>query len=202
MTGTPDPTGAEDAARPMDAPRGLSMPVFVVDPELSVLEKNQPARDLLRERRGLMLVAGQLRVARREEHELLVRTVGRVVGQASLSHVYGVDIAGDPPLHLRVRALAGGRSVARASRIAIYTLEECHHANLHHLLGSVYGFTPSEAGIVRGLLQGTDVQAIAESLSLSVYAVGRQVGALCAKTGTNGEAELAARILASLAVIR
>jgi DNA-binding NarL/FixJ family response regulator len=186
----------------MDAPRGLSMPVFVVDPELSVLERNRSASDLLRERRGLTLVAGQLRVGRREEHESLVRTVGRVVGQASLTHTYEVDITSAPPLQLRVRALAGGRSVARASRIAVYVLEQCHHAPLHRILGSVYGFTPTEAGIIRELLQGRDVQAIADSLALNVYAVRRQLEALCAKTATTGEAELAARIVASLAVIR
>ena len=154
----------------------LTLPIFVIDAELSVLNLNDAARELAVARRGVWLLDGHLRVIKGEEQDGLVRIVGRVAGNASLSHCgYGLEVSADdegPPLHLCVRPLAGGAGVARGSRMAVYVIDPRHQPDINgELLRRVYGLSPAEIRVMRELMQGHSAETIAEMLGISVYTV-------------------------------
>jgi DNA-binding CsgD family transcriptional regulator len=185
----------------------LTLPIFVIDAELSVLNMNDAARELADARRGIWLLDNHLRVLKGEEQDGLVRIIGRVAGNASLSHCgYGLEVTADddgPPLHLCVRPLAGGAGVARASRMAVYVIDPRHQPDINgELLRRVYGLSPAEIRVVRELMQGHSAETIAEMLSISVYTVRTHLKNLFAKTGTKRQGELIARIAASLGSLR
>ena len=185
----------------------LTLPIFVIDAELSVLNLNDAARELAVARRGVWLLDGHLRVIKGEEQDGLVRIVGRVAGNASLSHCgYGLEVSADdegPPLHLCVRPLAGGAGVARGSRMAVYVIDPRHQPDINgELLRRVYGLSPAEIRVMRELMQGHSAETIAEMLGISVYTVRTHLKNLFAKTGTKRQGELIARIAASLGSLR
>jgi DNA-binding CsgD family transcriptional regulator len=185
----------------------LTLPIFVIDAELSVLNMNDAARDLAAAHRGVWLLEGQLRAVRGEEQDGLVRIVGRVAGSASLSDCgFSLEVSADddgPPLHLCVRPLAGGAGVARGSRMAVYVIDPRHQPDINgELLRRVYGLSPAEIRVTRELMQGHSAETIAEMLSISVYTVRTHLKNLFAKTGTKRQGELIARIAASLGSLR
>ena len=97
----------------------LTLPIFVIDAELSVLNLNDAARELAVARRGVWLLDGHLRVIKGEEQDGLVRIVGRVAGNASLSHCgYGLEVSADDegPPSTFASVLWPGAPVWRAAR--------------------------------------------------------------------------------------
>lgn len=186
----------------------LSLAIFVIDPELRVLELNAAARMLVAHDRGIGLIDGSLRVTRPALQEAFLRAIGQAVATPSPSPgTYGISVGsanGDGPgLHVCVRALAGGPAVARGSRIAVYVIDPHHQPALdEELLRRVYRFSRAEIRVVNELMQGHTVESIAELFSLSVYTVRTHLKNVFAKTGTNRQGELIGRIAASLGGIR
>jgi DNA-binding CsgD family transcriptional regulator len=184
----------------------LALPIFIIDPELMVLESNAAARELLTEGRGLSIISGQLRFARNDQQDAFIRGVGRAIAFPSVSPTaYGVEVGDgiEAALHLCIRPLVGGQGVARGSRIAVYVVDCRQQTFLDtELLRRVYRFSPAEARVVQELLQGHSAETIAESLSISVYTVRTHLKNLFAKTGTKRQGELIAKIAASLGSLR
>ena len=185
----------------------LTLPIFVIDAELVVMDLNVSARELAAQDAGLSIVQGHLRLGRNEDHERLVRLAGLIAGNPVAEpseHNLEVGAEGrDLPLHLCIRGLRGGAGIARGSRMVVYVIDPAHQPHVDgDLLRRVYRLSPAEIRVVRELMQGQSVEAIAEVLSISIYTVRTHLKNLFAKTGTNRQGELIARIAASLGSLR
>ena len=64
-------------------------------------------------------------------------------------------------------------------------------------LRSVYGLTPREASVTLGLLAGKNTSDIAAELGLSIRSVRTYLGAILAKTQTEGQVQLVGKLLGS-----
>lgn len=184
----------------------LSLPVLVIDPELTLLHTNQAGREMLEGTRGLRMVAGLLRADRPDQHERLVRAVSQTIAYPAVSPTaYGVQIIGDDgrQLHLCVRALQGGNGIARAAQLVIYAIDPHQQVVLDsEVLARVYRFSRAEIRVVGELMQGQSVESIAETLSISSYTVRTHLRNLFAKTGTSRQGELIARLAAAVGTLR
>jgi DNA-binding CsgD family transcriptional regulator len=184
----------------------LTLPILVIDAELNVLDCNAAAQELVARNAGLAIVLGQLRVSG-EGHDRLVRLAGLIAGNpAAQPAEYNLQVSGggrELPLHLCIRGLRGGAGIARGSRMAIYVIDPGHQPPIDaELLRRVYRLSPAEIRVVRELMQGQSVETIAEVLAISIYTVRTHLRNLFAKTGTNRQGELIARIAASLSSLR
>jgi len=185
----------------------LTLPIFVIDAELVVMDANVSARELAEQDAAISIVLGHLRLSRNEDHERLVRVAGLIAGNPvaeSSEHSVEVGAEGrDLPLHLCVRGLRGGAGIARGSRMVVYVIDPAHQPHVDgDLLRRVYRLSHADIRVVRELMQGQSVEAIAEALAMSVYTVRTHLQSLFAKTGTNRQGELIARIAASLGSLR
>ena len=200
-------TSAADAERVLlQVLEDLSVPVLVIDPELTILHTNHAGRELFECGRGLRMIKGLLRAERPDQHEQLVRAVSRAIAHPSVSPTaYGVEI-GDGhgrQLFLCVRALQGGEGIARAAQLVIYAIDPHQQVVLDsEVLARVYRLSRAEIRVVAELMQGQSVEAIAETLSISSYTVRTHLRNLFAKTGTSRQGELIARLAASVGTLR
>jgi DNA-binding CsgD family transcriptional regulator len=182
----------------------LALPIFLLDRELTVLEHNEAADELIAQHSGLRIEDRRLRVFRTEEHEALVRAVDAAV-EASSATAFIVEISDGkgPRLHLCLHTLVGYRATGVRVRLVLYVIDPRYQPNLDgQLLRRVYGLSPGEIRIVRELMQGQSVESIAKLLSISVYTVRTHLKNLFAKTGTSRQGVLIARIAAAVGCLR
>lgn len=200
-------TSSADAERVLlQVLEDLSVPVLVIDPEMTILHTNHAGRELFEGDRGLRMIKGLLRADRSDQQEQLVRAVSRAIAHPSVSPTaYGVAI-GDGngrQFYLCVRALQGGDGIARAAQLVIYAIDPHQQVVLDsEVLARVYRLSRAEIRVVAELMQGQSVEAIAETLSISSYTVRTHLRNLFAKTGTSRQGELIARLAASVGTLR
>ena len=189
----------------------LPIGVLLVDARGKVVEMNRAAREIARENDGLLLEKSRPgRPVTRETDALqgLIREALRA-GANDGAPTNGVMLLSRPSLRrpiavmvVPVDAAGPGRphaplaSEARNAAAVVFLCDpERRHDAPAQLLARLYGLTPAEARLVRGLADGRRLDELAEAFGISKETARTQLRHIYPKTGTNRQAELVRLVL-------
>jgi DNA-binding CsgD family transcriptional regulator/PAS domain-containing protein len=166
--------------------------------DLHVLHVNVAASQLIGEGRGLRLVGGRLTATRPADHTALESAVRQADGaREGLGHpplTVVIHNTQHEPVLVRAYALARSSFMASAENtgqcVLILTVGKRQPDNgLDAVLGS-FGLTTAEQRVVRHLIQGSRLSAVAKSLDVSIETVRSQLKSAHGKIGVRRQSDL------------
>jgi DNA-binding CsgD family transcriptional regulator len=189
-----------EAAVLLDVIDDLSPGVLIVTPDLKVSMLNRAARELADEQDAITVVGGRLRIGPNGRQDVLARAVARAAASPAPSpmwtYVTAVERSTRLPVHVYVRGIT-------PEHVVVYLIDPASAvAPDPDLLRSIFRFSPAEIRVVSELLRTQHVEAVAETLSLSVHTVRAHLKNLFAKTGVRRQGELLQLIQASVSCLR
>ena len=183
---------------------GVPLGMMVVeDDELKVA--NRAARTMLDEGDAVRLQRGRLcGASRRADADLQAAVDEALDSDSPVGVVVPVDHA--EPMRAVVRRLhpASAGMVGAASReaVALYVTDPRKpHETREEILQRLFGLTPREAAVLRILVEGEDLHAIAARLGITFETVRSHVKHIMETTGASRQSELVRMVLASPAWI-
>lgn len=169
----------------------LTVAVLVVGGDRRVIYSNRTATRLLASADGLALVNHNLTVALGTERDGLKRLLDQGSGLMRISRP-----SGQCPYMLHVSPLH--RSGAA---LVVLNDPETQSAEPEAFLASLYGLTPAQARLARGLLDGETLETLSKRDSVSRNTLRAHLVQLFAKTDTHRQAELMRRLMRDLQVV-
>jgi DNA-binding CsgD family transcriptional regulator len=181
----------------------LLLAVFLLTPQLQVVEKNAAASELVAQNDGVGIHNGRLRLSCGSgQNELggIVTELMRGGDEARLcSWSMVIGRTNGPPLHLCARIVRQGGDPL----IVLYAIDPLQQMAVDsELLRSAYRLTRAEVRIATELANGHSVESMAELLGISVHTVRTHLKSLFAKTGTSRQGELIRLVSGSLGGLR
>lgn len=180
----------------------LDCGVIVADGGGRMTYANPRAEALLLEAGGTVLSTRGLSGPRGAGLGQLARLVAAVCAGGTGGAVQLAGRNGTPAVWAHVSLLPYRLAETPRPRLALITLRAVRPASplSDALLKQVYGFTPAEAAVARGLMEGATIAELAEARGVSVTTLRSQVSAILGKAGVRRQSELL-RDLAGLAVL-
>lgn len=165
--------------------RNLSTPGFFMHRDtLEVCDTNTQGAALLGGSRSLSVVGGRLVMAQKGATERL-RLSLRDLDDAPKAHA--IDLDGDHAV-MRLEPMAGSEMVS------VLVLVQRPETHIWADTGSVFGLTPSEDRLVRQLVDGSNIDEVAERLNISVETARTHVRRAYLKIGVNSREQLFAAL--------
>jgi DNA-binding CsgD family transcriptional regulator len=166
--------------------------------DLRVLHANVAAAQLIGEGRGLRLVGGRLTATRPADHTALEAAVRRADGaREGLAHpplTVVIHNAQHEPVLVRAYALARSSFMAAADNtgqcVLILTVGKREPDNGLDAVLASFGLTTAEQRVVRHLIQGSRLSAVARSLDVSIETVRSQLKSAHGKIGVQRQSDL------------
>ncbi len=179
----------------------LPIGIAVVDARLNIITLNRIAADALSDSEVLSNHQGRLRINNRHQHQALHDALARCLEQGSHHALPLTEPASGVTVSLLV---CPSRTVDMEDPERPAATLFLSHSNLDNLvdealLGDLYGLTPAESKVAKGLVSGHTLDRIAEDASVSPATVRAQLKAVFRKTDTGRQAELVSVILSGLA---
>jgi DNA-binding CsgD family transcriptional regulator len=177
--------------------------LVVEDDELKVA--NRAARTMLDEGDAMRLQNGRLSGATRRADTDLRAAVHEALdgGDRAVGVTLPIDHA--EPVRAVVRRLhpgSAGMVGARSEAVALYVTDPRKPVETpEEILQRLFGLTPREASVLRILVEGEDLQAVASRLGISIETVRSHVKHIMDTTGASRQAELVRMVLSSPAWI-
>ena len=175
-----------------------NFPMIEVDADMRILWTNRLAQERIQGHQGLAIAAGRLR-AKRSEHASVLREAVRLAfrelqGQTRLTLspkqawpvILGEDAAG-VPMHCWVHLEDGKALVSFDDAQTI--------ARRIDQAQEIYGLSPAQIRLARLIVDGHDLAAAAERLSVSTNTLRTQLQRIFDKTGVRSQAALVRSLL-------
>ena len=189
----------------------LPFGVLILDEAGRILWANRAGEGIAAANDGLAVRGGCLTAASAEENA----TLARLIREAALTATGQGMAAGGAlsltrpslrrPFAVLVAPLRIARTVMQSRQPAVAVLvsdPEVKPQPAPELLAQLYGLTAREAELVTLLLDGLDLNDVAERLALSMNTVRTHLREVFHKTGTHRQSELVALVLRSVAALR
>lgn len=179
----------------------LDMPCFIVDEDATLLFSNVAAKHLIR-KHGPLRLRGEILEARSgpedEGEDPIAVLIGEHQSRSGRSRKHGFEatmLRDDSCIQARwfafaVRLHAAGRGDKARYAIVIGDSEKADARIGVDQLQHLFGFTPTEARVVQGLLDGHTTTSIANIMAVRSDTVRSHIKSLLAKTGLRSHAEL------------
>jgi len=189
----------------------LPFGVLILDEAGRILWANRAGEGIAAANDGLAVRGGCLTAASAEENA----TLARLIREAALTATGQGMAAGGAlsltrpslrrPFAVLVAPFRIARTVMQSRQPAVAVLvsdPEVKPQPAPELLAQLYGLTAREAELVTLLLDGLDLNDVAERLALSMNTVRTHLREVFHKTGTHRQSELVALVLRSVAALR
>jgi DNA-binding CsgD family transcriptional regulator len=184
----------------------LPFGIVVVTPGGGVVLSNSIARELLQDGELLAIDSGML-VANSKVYQKALTEAISLASRKKERHASGFSMVrqGVPPISVSVAPLnngngASGKGIQR-NVLVLVSDPTCHIATDPKLIAKMFDFTPSEALVAGHLIEGEDVDEIAQELNLSTYTVRNHLKRLYSKTNTHKHCALLHVLLRSPAAL-
>lgn len=165
--------------------RNLSTPGFFMHREtLEVCDANTQGGALLGRSRSLSIVNGRLALTQKGAIERL-RAALRDLDDAPQAHA--IELDGDHAV-MRLEPMAGSEMVS------VLVITQSPETHIWADTGSVFGLTPAEDRLVRQLVDGYNIDEVAERLKISVETARTHVRRAYLKIGVSSREQLFAAL--------
>lgn len=181
----------------------LSVPVILCLRSLAVVHANPAAHRLVAAGCGLLMVGGALMAETPDAHAWLARVVAAELGPNTdpehgppRARVLTAAGHGAPVLAIAIAHVRCAAACAAAPEVMVVLhCPEPHLGPPAALLRAAFGLSDGEIRILRALVGGNALTAVARRLRLSHETVRSHVKTIFAKTGTHRQAELVGLVL-------
>ena len=181
-------------------------PTLLMDEQNLVSYVNQGAAALLADRDSPLRLDRGLLVARSREHHLRLQfAIGNAIRisrgeDLPLEEVLRVPRTGRAPLSVLIAPLRSGPQAPTwphgAALVYVFDPERLPRLPVERVQ-RLFGLTAAEARLAVALCRGATLDEIASEREVSAHTIRTQLKSLFAKTGTNRQTELVARLMAS-----
>jgi DNA-binding CsgD family transcriptional regulator/PAS domain-containing protein len=181
---------------------------ILLDEAGRVLQTNQVAEGLLRERDGLALRHGRLQVSDGRDSQLLQQRIdtalaaqrARVPRVAEALRIERPSEKRDIALLIRPVPVGQWSDGRACPAVAVFIAQpEDHAAVSPEVLGHLFGLTKAEASVASLIAGGQSVEETARALGTSVHTARAHLRSIFSKTGVTRQTELVLLILRSAA---
>lgn len=181
----------QEAVRLTSMVDGSGRAMLIVDGHLRVLRASAAALRCLEARDGLWVHHGGFVISRSATADAVRRTVKAMIDRRPVARLAFLCLRPSGKPSYRLIVLPAGNAGKDGALIVIEDPASAYPevGNLQ-AIGDAYGLTPAELAIVEGLLQGKNLNEIAEMRAVGRETIKTQLKSLFDKTGTNRQAEL------------
>ena len=173
--------------------------VVVVNTRGRILLVNPASEKILAEGTGFQVRDGKLAAVSVAHERALTGAVAQACRNRQPS-AFGMVRPGQAPLSVAIAPLTNG---SRVRKVLILLSDPKHNiAAQPEILAAMFDFSPAEAAVAQQMLEGRDVNEIAQNLELSAHTVRNHLKRLFFKTNTNGQCELLFTLMRSPAALR
>jgi len=188
----------------------LPVGVLLLRRDSSIVASNELAKQILARADGVREENGHLKLARHQEQNRLTCMVDAAMERKQSDSDLKVDVTTitrdscDLPLSLLVTPFSGtGKINTDSDMVALIINDPEFRQEINEsLLIATYKLTTAEARLVRGLVDGLNIEAIANKYNVSKNTLRSQLKVIFEKTGTHRQAELVRLVLTGPSSLR
>lgn len=175
---------------------GMSSGFLVLDANAQVQFMNRTARQIIDEKDGLIIAAGQLRTSAQRATRALKQAVQDILDHTIKSAAVTVSKEFGRPLLLQIFPLSGGD--ASKTSVAVFVLDPERRPPLDQkVVAEMYGLTKAEARLATAIAEGKRLEEIADAFSVSQTTISFHLQNLFRKTQTSRQTDLVALLIRS-----
>lgn len=175
--------------------------LLLTDDQRRVLYANTAARDIVAQKDGLVMEAGNLRLMSGKRDALFREGIGKIAADkdATLVRLEVRRPSGKEPFRLILMPVQDSNVIplgVSQPAIAILIVDSDSQPELNHsLLRQMFSLTPTEARVAARLVVGRNVEEIAAESGVSAETVRTHIKRVLSKTSTRRQAELISLLL-------